>query len=47
MFVPRTLLKKIDEDSVANAGYAPKFSGEYEWFNFLETPQSLKAKGHG
>lgn len=41
---PRTLLKKID-DRCRKAGYTPKFSGEYEWFNFRETPQSLKQKG--
>ncbi|MDX1642489.1 MAG: glutamine synthetase, partial [Balneolaceae bacterium] len=27
-------------------GYLPKFSSEYEWFNFRETPQSLKEKGY-
>lgn len=41
---PRTLLKRIGEQC-RNAGYVPKFSSEYEWFNFSETPQSLKQKG--
>jgi len=40
---PRSLLKRIDERS-RNAGYIPKFASEYEWFNFRETPQSLKEK---
>jgi len=41
---PRTLLKRVDE-RCRSAGYVPKFASEYEWFNFLETPQSLKQKG--
>lgn len=41
---PRSLLKRIG-DRCRNAGYIPKFASEYEWFNFRETPQSLKQKG--
>jgi len=41
---PRTLLKRIGK-KCRNAGYIPKFACEYEWFNFRETPQSLKQKG--
>ncbi|HKL16646.1 MAG TPA: glutamine synthetase family protein [Balneolaceae bacterium] len=40
---PRSLLKRIDE-RCRTAGFMPKFSSEYEWFNFRETPQSLKEK---
>lgn len=42
---PRTLLKKISEQC-RELGYLPKFSNEYEWFNFRETPESLKQKNH-
>jgi glutamine synthetase len=41
---PRSLLKRVDE-KCRDAGYIPKFSCEYEWFNFQETPQSFKEKG--
>lgn len=41
---PRSLLKRIDQ-RCRNMGYVPKFSSEYEWFNFSETPQSLREKG--
>lgn len=40
---PRTLLKRID-DRCREMGYVPKFSSEYEWFNFRETPDSLHEK---
>ncbi|HWB24618.1 MAG TPA: glutamine synthetase family protein [Chitinophagaceae bacterium] len=40
---PRTLLKKIRQQCI-DMGYAPRFSKEFEWFNFKETPQSLKDK---
>lgn len=42
---PRTLLKKIAGQS-EKMGFKPKFSSEYEWFNFRETPQSLKEKAY-
>lgn len=40
---PRTLLTRIG-DRCRSAGFIPKFASEYEWFNFFETPQSLKQK---
>lgn len=40
---PRALLKRI-AGSCEALGYRPRFSGEYEWFNFLETPQALSQK---
>jgi glutamine synthetase len=40
---PRQLVKKMISD--ANAlGYTPFFSQEFEWFNFIETPQSAQDK---
>lgn len=40
---PRSLLKKVI--SRANAmGFKPKFSQEFEWFNFEETPASIQQK---
>jgi len=41
---PRNLLRRIDE-KCRKGGYIPKFSTEYEWFNFLETPQTFSDKG--
>lgn len=41
---PRTLLKKVAAESI-KMGYIPKFSQEFEWFNFKETPQTLADKG--
>ncbi len=40
---PRQLLKKITAQAAAT-GYTAKFSQEFEWFNFAETPQSFAAK---
>jgi glutamine synthetase len=40
---PRSLLKHIAAES-RNLGYLAQFSQEFEWFNFLETPQSLQDK---
>jgi glutamine synthetase len=40
---PRLLLKKIIGD-LDNAGYRAKFSQEFEWFNFAETPNSAREK---
>jgi glutamine synthetase len=40
---PRSLLKRIAKNCV-NMGYHPEFAQEFEWFNFRETPQSLKEK---
>ncbi|MEL6944731.1 MAG: glutamine synthetase, partial [Bacteroidota bacterium] len=42
---PRTLLKKIRQQCM-DLGYQAFFSNEYEWFNFKETPQSLKDKNY-
>lgn len=42
---PRNLLKKIQTKSI-EMGFTPLFSNEYEWFNFNETPQSLKEKDY-
>lgn len=40
---PRTLLKNIRQECL-NLGFTPIFAKEFEWFNFLETPQTLKDK---
>ncbi len=40
---PRSLLKKIRNEAVGS-GFYPKFSSEFEWFNFDETMHSLKEK---
>jgi glutamine synthetase len=44
MVCPRTLLKKISAEA-KEQGITPKFSNEFEWFNFRETPNSLHEKG--
>ncbi|HVW97595.1 MAG TPA: glutamine synthetase family protein [Mucilaginibacter sp.] len=41
----RSLLKRIATDC-ESMGYHAEFAQEFEWFNFSETPQSLKQKGH-
>lgn len=40
---PRTLLKKVRSEAT-EMGFVPKFSSEFEWFNFDETMHSLKEK---
>jgi glutamine synthetase len=40
---PRALLKKIRKQA-NDAGFIPKFSSEFEWFNFAETPRSFAEK---
>jgi glutamine synthetase len=40
---PRSLLKKVIAD-VTDAGFAPFFSQEFEWYNFAETPESFHEK---
>lgn len=40
---PRQLLKKIAGEA-SQAGFSPVFSQEFEWFNFMETPHSARAK---
>lgn len=42
---PRSLLKRISTQCEA-MGYHPEFAQEFEWFNFKETPQSLKDKNY-
>lgn len=42
---PRTLLKFITKQA-NDLGYLPKFSNEFEWFNFMESPQSLNQKNY-
>jgi glutamine synthetase len=42
---PRTLLKRINKKS-EDLGYLPKFSNEFEWFNFLESSYSLHKKNY-
>ncbi|MEO8885189.1 MAG: glutamine synthetase family protein [Mucilaginibacter sp.] len=42
---PRSLLKRIAAQCEA-MGYHPEFAQEFEWFNFKETPQSLKDKNY-
>jgi len=39
----RSLLKRISRQC-AEMGFHPEFSQEFEWFNFRETPQSLREK---
>ncbi|MDO3641195.1 glutamine synthetase family protein [Mucilaginibacter sp. L3T2-6] len=39
----RSLLKRIAKQC-AGMGYHAEFAQEFEWFNFVETPQSLKEK---
>lgn len=40
---PRSLLKRITAQC-ASMGYHPEFAQEFEWFNFIETPQTLADK---
>jgi glutamine synthetase len=40
---PRSLLKRISAECEA-IGYHPEFAQEFEWFNFNESPQSLREK---
>lgn len=42
---PRTLLKRIARECNA-MGLRPRFSAEFEWFNFAETPQGLIEKDY-
>jgi glutamine synthetase len=42
---PRQILKRIVKKAEA-MGFAPKFSSEYEFFIFKETPESLREKGY-
>ena len=42
---PRQLLKKVVGDSIRE-GFVPICAQEFEWFNFAETPQSVRAKGY-
>ncbi|RZA02560.1 MAG: glutamine synthetase [Sphingobacteriaceae bacterium] len=42
---PRSLLKRITAQCEA-MGYHAEFAQEFEWFNFKETPQSLKDKNY-
>ena len=42
---PRQLVKKVVGDSI-RAGFVPFCSQEFEWFNFAETPQSVREKGY-
>ena len=43
---PRQLLQKV-ESRAAALGFTAKFSSEYEFFLFKESPQSLREKGFG
>lgn len=42
---PRQLAKKIITEA-NQLGFTPYFSQEFEWFNFIETPQSAHAKNY-
>lgn len=42
---PRSLLVRI-AGKCRNMGYKPLFANEFEWFNFRETPQSIKEKDY-
>jgi len=44
MVCPRQLLRQVI-DRVTDAGYEAKVGMEFEWFNFSETPASLREKG--
>ncbi len=41
---PRSLLKKIASDA-ERLGFHAEFAQEFEWFNFQESPESLRQKG--
>ena len=40
---PRQILKRVEERA-ANLGFQTNIGVEFEWFNFQETPESLKEK---
>ena len=40
---PRSLLKKVLADAIS-MGFLPLFSQEFEWYNFIETPQTIEDK---
>ena len=42
---PRQTLKKVIQQ-VEEAGYTARVGFEYEWFNFIESPESLEEKGY-
>ncbi|MBO6621087.1 MAG: glutamine synthetase [Balneola sp.] len=42
---PRTLLKRIIKQC-NDLEYLPKFSNEFEWFNFVESPHTLQQKNY-
>lgn len=42
---PRNLLKRITKEA-NGLGFLPKFSNEFEWFNFDESPQSISDKNY-
>lgn len=42
---PRQLIKKVAADAEA-MGYSPVFAQEFEWFNFQETPVSVREKNY-
>jgi glutamine synthetase len=42
---PRQLVRKVLSDA-QRQGFHPVFSQEFEWFNFLETPQSAREKNY-
>ncbi|XWN38315.1 MAG: glutamine synthetase family protein [Balneola sp.] len=42
---PRSLLKRIHKQC-KGLGYSPKFSNEFEWFTFLESPHTLHHKNY-
>lgn len=42
---PRTLLKRIQKQC-KDLGYSSKFSNEFEWFTFLESPHTLHQKNY-
>lgn len=42
---PRTLLKRVRSQAM-EMGFYPKFSTEFEWFNFAESPNSFKDKSY-
>ena len=42
---PRTLLKKVESEAF-RLGFSPIFAAEFEWFNFDESPRSLKEKNY-
>lgn len=42
---PRQLVKKVVNEAISQ-GFVPVFAQEFEWFNFAETPKSIREKNY-